>query len=344
MKEKKVFIMSDCGNDSLGTFIEGIKEAVYCAVNGANCRRGGHKSLIDNLLRYANYFIFPIKCLSVRKRYDVVIGWQQFYAVTMAFYCRLFRMRKCGTLVAVNFTYKRKGGFLGGVYHRFMKYACDNVHLDYLHVPSRNYVERMVRELGIPKEKFIVTGFGVDDIAEKYADNHVGLGEFCLSIGLSNRDFDWLVGVWRQDSLKDRRLMILSDTWTPKGALPDNVTWRNDIHGEAQYAYFNDAQLCVTPIADGGVCSGDTVLLTGMMFGKPVVVTTPSTLSEMYVSDGGNGMCLSKDTATAARRIADLLDNDALRERLGMNARRDFLEHFSRRSMGREIMKQISDN
>ncbi len=41
MKEKKVFIMSDCGNDSLGTFIEGIKEAVYCAVNGANCRRGG---------------------------------------------------------------------------------------------------------------------------------------------------------------------------------------------------------------------------------------------------------------------------------------------------------------
>lgn len=333
--------MADCSNDGLQTFADGIRESVLCDVDDANSRRGGHKSLIDNLLRYADYFFLPLRCLSVRKKYDIILGWQQFHAIIMAFYCRLFRLKKHGLLVAVNFTYKRKPGLAGSVYQRFMRYSCNNVYLDYLHVPSYNYVERMHAELGIPREKFIVTGFGIDDIKNRYENAHTGLPDYCLSIGRSNRDFDWLVDVWRQDCLKDKRLVILSDVWSPSKPLPGNVTWRNDVIGQPQYAYFNDARLCITPIADGNICSGDTVLLTGMMFGKPVAVTSPSTLSEMYVRDNVNGICLTKNTAEAAKAISALLDDEEECMRLGSNARHDFLEKFSRKSMGRDIMCQI---
>lgn len=94
--------------------------------------------------------------------------------------------------------------------------------------------------------------------------------------------------------MKDKTLVIASDTWRPTEQLPKNVIHKTDIEYEDSFAWFNNCNLCITPISDGSICSGDTVLLTGMMFGKPVVVTTPSTLSEMYVENDVNGVCIEK--------------------------------------------------
>lgn len=338
---KKILILSDCANDSMESFIDGIKSQCDYTVDNENSRVGGYNSLLNNALRYANYFLFPLRYLYHRKHYDYVMGWQQFYAIAMGFYCRLFHLQKYGKLVVINFTYKRKHGLAGDVFHWFMKYACNSRYIDFFHVPSNNYVKRMNYELGIPNVKFIVTQFGIDDILDRHKDAHTGLGDYVLSIGRSNRDFNWLVSVWRQDCLKRHRLVILSDVWTPKDALPGNVTWRNDINGMAQYAYFNDAQICVTPIADGEICSGDTVLLTSMMFAKAVVVTENSTLAEMYVRDGHNGLCVSRNIEATAKRLADLLEDRVECRRLGDNARRDYMDNFSRRSMGIAIMRHL---
>ena len=179
------------------------------------------------------------------------------------------------------------------------------------------------------------------DTYEDMKDLKVALDDYSLSIGRSNRDFDFLVKVWRQDCLKDKLLVIASDTWKPTMNMPANVIFRNDIKYDESFAWFNNCNLCITPIADGNICSGDTVLLTGMMFAKPVVVTTPSTLAEMYVKNGINGIHISKVAEDAANKIAVLLGDKENMLRIGKSARASFLANYSRRSMGVSLCSQI---
>lgn len=335
-------ILADCHKDEVKDFADGCCaeaneqfEIIFSISNW------GHGGMMQNFRRYAAYFSFPFKVFLKRERYNAILGWQQFYAINFTLFCRIFHVRKRNLVVAVNFTYKRKGGFIGKIYHCYMKFSCNNKYIDYFHVPSHNYVKRCCEDLGLSESKFIVTGFGVPDTYLQMKDLKVPLVNYTLSIGRSNRDFDFLVEVWKQDCLKNKTLVIASDTWKPRTELPKNIIFRNDIKYDESFAWFNCCDVCITPIADGNICSGDTVLLTGMMFAKPVVVTTPSTLAEMYVKDDVNGICITKDAAVAAQKIAALVDNKAEIKRLGMSARDSFLADFSRKSMGKILCKKI---
>ena len=337
-------ILADCAQSEVEDFADGcnaVGNAPFKIISSIS--NWGHGGIMQNLKRYAAYFAFPFKIFLERKRYGIILGWQQFYAINFVLFCRLFHVQKRNLVVAVNFTYKRKDGLKGKIYHRYMKFSCNNKYLDYFHVPSYNYVKRCCDDLGLNESKFIVTGFGVPDTYEQMKNLKAPLNNYTLSIGRSNRDFDFLVNVWKQDCLKNETLVIASDTWKPIMPLPENVIFRNDIKYDESFAWFNCCDLCITPIADGYICSGDTVLLTGMMFAKPVVVTTPSTLAEMYVKDGVNGICITKNPAEAAVKIAALLDDKQQMKRLGMSARESFLADFSRRSMDVSLCEQINN-
>ncbi len=343
MNQKENVILADCERKEIQSFVDGCNEATSMDFHLKSSIANGHAGIIQNLRRYFEYFLFPLKNLRYRRRYGIILGWQQFYAINYAFFCRLFWLKKQNTLVALNFTYKRKSGILGTIYHKYMKFSCMNKYLDYFHVPSNNYVARCCDELGLKPEQFIVTGFGVPDTYEEMKGLTVDFGsEYTLSIGRSNRDFDFLVNMWRQDCLKSNKLVIASDVWKPTEELPPNVTFRNNISYEESFAWFNNCSLCITPIDDGNICSGDTVLLTAMMFGKPVAVTYPSTLAEMYVTDNVNGLCLPKDAAHAAEMVATLLNDSNRMNRLGTAARNSFETKHSRRSMAHAICKILN--
>lgn len=342
---KSNIILADCNSEEIKTFAEGCnmvtknsKFEIFSSISN-----GSHKGIIKNLIRYLKYFTFPFQVFLNRKKYNVILGWQQFYAINFAFFCRLFHVNKCNTNVVVNFTYKRKSGIIGKIYYSYMKYCCQNKYIDYFHVLSYNYVDSCSKELGINKNKFIVTVFGVPDTYESMKYLKTPMKNYSLSIGRSNRDFNFLVNVWKQDCMKDKILVIASDTWRPTEQLPKNVIHKTDIEYEDSFAWFNNCNLCITPISDGSICSGDTVLLTGMMFGKPVVVTTPSTLSEMYVENDVNGVCIEKNAEKAASIISELLNDKNKSKMLGTNARKCFLEKFSRKSMGIQLCKGIKE-
>lgn len=343
--KKQNIVLADCAPKEIRTFTEGCNTIM---VNSkfeilSSISNGSHKGVVKNFIRYLKYFTFPFLIFLNRKKYNTILGWQQFYAINIALFCRLFRVKKCNTIVAVNFTYKRKNGIIGKLYYSYMKFSCLNKYIDYFHVPSYNYVNICNKELGIDKKKFIVTNFGIPDTYKDMKSLKAPMTNYSLSIGRSNRDFDFLVNVWKQKCMKDKTLVIASDTWKPTYKLPSNIVHKTDISNKDSSAWFNNCNLCVIPISDGNICSGDTVLLTGMMFGKPVVVTSPSTLSEMYVEDGVNGICIEKHVEKAALIIADLLNNDYKRNILGNNARKCFLAKFSRRSMGIQLCKKLKD-
>lgn len=343
--DKFNIILADCNPEEIKTFAEGCNTIVANSKFKilSSISNGSHRGMIKNLFRYLKYFTFPFIVFLNRKKYNVILGWQQFYAINIALFCRLFHVKKCNTIAVINFTYKRKNGIIGRLYYSYMKYCCQNKYIDYFHVPSYNYIDFCSKELGIDKNKFIVTGFGVPDTYEDMKCLKAPINNYSLSIGRSNRDFNFLVNVWKQDCLKDKMLVIASDTWKPSLQLPKNVIHRTDIKYDDSFAWFNNCNLCITPISDGNICSGDTVLLTGMMFAKPVAVTMPSTLAEMYVEDGVNGVCIEKNTEKAALIISNLLNDDEKRETLGNNARKCFLDKFSRRSMGIQLCKKIKE-
>lgn len=298
---------------------------------------GGYRQL----KRYLRYFTFPWKVFLRRKKYNIIIGWQQFYAINFAFYCRLFHVKKQSPLIAGNFTYKAKGGFVGKIYRKYMSYALHGGYVDYMHVPSFIYAKECSKDLSIPIDKFLVTTFGIPDIYDQWKNTSTPINDYVLSIGRSNRDFDFLIDVWSDPTLSGQKLVIISDTYKPKSELPGNVIHYNNITGDASLPWIANCKLMIIPIDDGTICSGDTVLLHGMQFKKAVVVTAPSTLSEMYLQDGIDGRTIKKDKKKFAEEVAELLHNDEERKQLGENARKSYLNKFSRFQLGKQFQKYV---
>ena len=52
-----------------------------------------------------------------------VLCWQQFYGIAIAFFCRLFHLKKKYRLVIMTFIYKQKRGLPGKIFYHFVKYA-----------------------------------------------------------------------------------------------------------------------------------------------------------------------------------------------------------------------------
>ena len=153
---------------------------------------------------------------------------------------------------------------------------------------------------------------------------------YMVAIGRSNRDFNFLINAW--DGLT-YPLVIISDTFKGKTDNP-KVSIRRDISGVTQYQWLINCKAIIIPIDDGSICSGDTVLLTGMSFKKIVLVTMPSTLAEMYIW-GGNGLTVKKDVESLKRIVKDIIDGkyDHLQE----TARKCFLEKYSRFNLGTSV-------
>ena len=78
-----------------------------------------------------------------------------------------------------------------------------------------------------------------------------------------------------------------------------------------------------------------------MSYYKTIIVTKPSTLSEMYIKDGINGFAIKKDENEFLEKLAKILQDKNKQKEIGINARKDFEENYSRYNMGTRIGKQI---
>lgn len=334
--------MADTDAGGIKDFTDGVIETSSVKdFTVISVRQGGHGSVWKQFKRYASYFLVPLRAFFHRKEYRYILGWQQFYTNIFAFYCKLFHVKKTQTVISLNFTYKAKSGIIGKLYKWFMLYSINSPYIDYLHVPSSNYADRCVRELGVPREKFVVTTFGVSDTWKECKTLEAPMREYALSIGRSNRDFDFLVEVYSQEILKNQKLVLISDMYKPKEPLPDNILWLNNVKGAASKPWMVHADFMILPIEDGNIASGDTVLLTSMSFEKTVVITRPSTLAEMYIEDGVDGIAMEKDVVRFAEKIHELATNESLRNEIGRRARKSYLEKFSLNSMGKQIGKFV---
>lgn len=344
MPEKKHIILTDCDADEIMSFKKACTEESGCdfeimtAVSNLY-----HGSLTKRLLRYFSYFSFPFSVFLKRKTISTLIGWQQFHAINFAFYCAIFHVSVFPRIIVVNFTYKEKKGLLGKIYKKYIDYVLRSGYISKIHVLSQNYAEAMRNTFKIPnKTDFIVTPFGIPDNYNEWLGLKCDITDFVLSLGRSNRDFDFLAKVWNQKCLQKRKLVIISDTWNPTSSLPSNIIHLSNIKVNETYSYIANCTMSIISIKESNLCSGDTVLLNSMMMAKPVIITAPSTLSEMYVIDGVNGVHIPKEPAKAAEIIATTLENEDFMRKLSETARESYLNNFSRFSMGHKLISHLS--
>lgn len=327
-------LLADCEEEEVASLAEGFaRQGRILSVRSriANWKRTGKAS---ELKRYAVYFWVGFRYFFQRKRFGLVVGWQQFYALIFSFFCSLFHVSKENTVMALNFTYKEKRGRAAKLYRWFMGRCLDPAYMDYLHVLSESYADAVSREFFFPRERILVVPFGVNDDYEKLSALPAPEGfekeGYALAIGRSNRDYDFLIQAWEPLAYP---LVILADTY--RGSTSSaHITIRRDVAGEDSLPWIANCGLMVIPIDDGRVCSGDTVLLTAMSAARRILVTEPSALAEMYIKDGENALLAPKEEVRFREKVKSLLQE---RGGLGARAREDFLRTYSRESMGSRL-------
>ena len=337
---KKNIILADCEKTELETLKKGIEEVTgeKFEIHSKVCN--GKRNFLYNIYRYLCYIFFPLKFFLKRKNYNLIICWQQFYAIFFAFYCNLFKVKKQNKIMVCSFIYKEKKGLIGKLYKSIMTFCMKNDYIDFVHILSNEYAEKASKQFKIPKEKFLVTSFGIDDTYEKYKDTKSEYENYALAIGRSNRDYDFLIRVWKNIP-NTYKLVIICDEYKQTEKLPSNIILRKDIGGEKQDPYIVNSNVIIIPLKDGNICSGETVLLKSMSFSKPIIITKPSTLAEMYIKNGENGFALKKDEKEFAKVLISIFNDKEKLTEVSKCARKCFEEKYSRYNMGKIIGKKI---
>lgn len=337
MKRKKVnVILADCEKEEVSSLLEGLQEESEEYVIKSHIANWKRTGKISELKRYIKYFQVGFHYFIHRKECGIMIGWQQFYALIYCFFCEIFHVKKENIVIALNFTYKAKKGRVFELYRWFMNKCLSSEYMDYLHVLSETYADAISNEFGFPRERILVTPFGVPDFYDKWrkyiAPYEYEKEKYALAIGRSNRDYDFLIRAWKNI---DYPLVIISDTFQEK-VDAKNIKIITNIAGEESYPWIVNCGLMIIPIQDGDICSGDTVLLNAMACKRKILVTKPSTLAEMYIINGENAVLTEKDEEKFEKNINEMLYTDKYKN-LGEKARNSFLEKYSRNSMGQKI-------
>jgi glycosyltransferase involved in cell wall biosynthesis len=297
----------------------------------------GRDKRFSSITRYLKYFAFPFAVFLRRNRYRIVFGWQAFYGLNLAFYERLFRVRKNHLTIVRSLTYKKKSGFVGKIYDKYMRYIVNSEYVDLIVSPSSSYCEVIKEEFLLGDEKVISIPLGVKDYTKTLSSDKTS-GDFILSVGRSNRDWDLLIECFKDTPYT---LKIVCDTYHPD-RLSHNIEVLNAVHGNEAHRLMADCKCAIIPIADPKLSSGETVLLKQFCFGKPIIVTAPSTLADDYIIDGHNGLIVSKDKKSIIESIETLYSSDELYNRLCSGARNSFEQRYSLYAYGQNIGRCLS--
>lgn len=331
---KKNIALFDSTAEEARDFIQGLEKST-----GLNWEakvltsNQGRKNKLMNALRYIKYFLFPYYIFLNRKKYNIIIGWQAFYGLVFAFYCRLFRVKKSNTLLIKNFIYKPKKGWVGTIYFSFMKYIVKSNYVDVFICSSIKFCELCAEIFDEPRERFVYAPFGINDFTKVVDMSESAANDYILALGRSNRDWDFLI-----NSVADTKypVRIVCDE-LHKQDLPDNVEVYNNVWEKESYEFIRNCKLMVIPILDGNIVAGETVLLQAMSFSKPIIITMPSCLADDYVEDGVTGLAVEKTKDAILSAIEKLYQDEPLYEHISQNCRRTYEEKFSLYSFGMRI-------
>lgn len=301
------------------------KWTVIKAVSNRN-----HGTKLQKLIRYSKYFVFPFKIFLKRKKYASVLAWQQFYGLILAFYFKVFGVKRAPDITVMTFIYKEKKSFVGKIYAKFMNCVVRSGYIKKFIVFSNSEREYYANVFQVPLEKFVVEVLGLEDECAI-----IGAGnseeKYFLAAGRSNRDYEFLRDAWSDKN----NLKIVCDTC--KDTDTTHIKYLKNCYHKEFMQELSNCYAVIIPLQDEKISSGQLVILQAMMLKKPVIVTRNDTVKD-YIVDGVDGIIIEKDRKALEAAINKLQEPEVYNT-IAENARKSFEEKFSLYAMGLRIGK-----
>ncbi|MGB3136903.1 MAG: glycosyltransferase family 4 protein [Nodosilinea sp.] len=213
--------------------------------------------------------------------------------------------------------------------------------IDRFVVHTRREIEIYSEWLGLPTERFEFLPYQVPNIPVEYEEDQAA--PFITSLGSAHRDFSTLFEAVKQ-------LNIRTVVATGKGAVegltvPDQVELPFGISKAECLQLAQQARLNIVPLQpkENITAAGQVTIVEAMMMGRPLIVTDFYGASD-YIIHGETGWLVEPNSLASIIEAVDLLwHDDALRQKLGENARAYAQEHFSDPSAGRQLERILSE-
>lgn len=293
-----------------------------------------HGGAVQNLLRFVCYFVYPLIWSFSYRKYNQIIGWQQFYGINYAFWLRVFHRKGRKNVNVMTFIYKPKGGFAGKIYDKYMRYAVTSKYINKLIVFSSKEVELYSNYFGISKDRICYIPLG-NDFNSVVANNDVA-DKYIFGTGRSNRDWDFVI-----NSLNDTEYKVQIACDGLNKVSSDNVTILDNCFFEETDKRMAEAYCVVVPLKDINVSSGQLVILQAMCYGKPVIATRCGGSCD-YIEDGKTGILINNNQEELLAALEKLYSDKEFYKNISDNALNYYLANHTEEKMAENIAKAIT--
>lgn len=295
-------ILVDFKYDENWSFFNGVKEnSTGDWVVLEKVSNKTQKSFFNNMARYIKYFFFAFRIFCGRKKYDKIIAWQQFYGIFLCFFLRFFGCKKGPNVTILTFIFKEKNGLKGKLYKKFVNYALGYNNINKIVVLSSYEVEKYKATFANSNKKFVFCKIGNDN-KPKF---DIVKGDYYLSPGRSNRDYDFLVNAFKKI---DKKLVIISDTYKNR-KIPKNITILDSCFKDDYEKQIANCRAVIISLDDIPISSGQLVCLKAYQYQKPIIVTNNLGIID-YVTANVDGFIINKNYDELFEAIRKIEDDD----------------------------------
>jgi len=240
-----------------------------------------HRSHINELIRYVKYIKVGFNLFKRRKVISNIVAWQQFHGIFFAFFCHLFFVKKTSNLIILTFIYKRKKGFIGSIYEKFMRFAMYDKYIDAVICFSEQEIKQYQGIFGIKKDKYHFMKVAADKITE--IDFSPEPSKYIFSAGYSHRDFNFLINSIKSTSY---HLVIADDMVSDPNE--DNITIVRKCYGDEMRKLLGKSYVFIIPLKDKTISAGHLMSIAAMNLHKPIICTKSAGMRP-YVVEGRTG-------------------------------------------------------
>jgi len=258
-------------------------------------------------------------------------------AITAAM-LRSFSPAAAPQISIINFIYRRRFWPVGSVLDLFVKRALDN--FTFIGVPSHKAAEeyRFRFSKAGSRIRLFPTWCGFPEEPSAATAPPVAV----FSGGHSMRDYETLLKALRRLNVSAR--IVTNRTAVNSLEIPANVTPYANVPENTFAALMMSAAIVAVPLLPASFDAGQSVALQAMCYGKPVIATNTAGLAE-YIDHGKTGILVPpSDPEAMAAAIKRLLDDSALALSLSREARRAYLERYSRDAFVKRIASTFCEN
>lgn len=324
-------LIIDSDYDEARGFVRGLKEITHEKWKVALYEN----NKIYGIRRYIKFFTVALKTVLSTSKYEgkTVLCWQQFYGIAIAFFSRLFHMKKRYKLVIMTFIYKQKKGLAGKIFYHFVKYAITSKYVDKIILTTQSEKQMYKNVFGVDEHLFGFAKCGaIQYDAEKFDDAGLKERNYLFSTGRSNRDYDFLIKAIENT---EYQLVIACDTLNEESR--GNIEIRKNTFGQEMLRYMRNAKAVVIALDDDTIAAGQLVLLHAMNMGVPVIITRSHGVTDDYVVDHYNGLVIEKTNEALMRALDQIFHNETLYNCLCENGKKEFEDNYTYYAMGKAI-------